>query len=66
MKQCYFCSNNIKEINYKNVDLLRGFTDQHARILKHGKTATCARHQRKLTSAIKNARFLALMPFLRG
>ena len=65
-KQCYFCSNNLKEVDYKNVEVLRTFIDQHARILKHGKTATCARHQRKLGTAIKNARFMALLPFIKG
>lgn len=66
MKQCYFCTNNIKEIDYKNVDLLRNFIDTHSKIVKHRRTAVCSKHQRKLSTAIKRARFLALLPFITG
>lgn len=64
MKQCHFCSNNIKEVDYKEVDTLKLFLDPHARIVKHRRTATCSRHQRRLTTAIKRARFMGLLPFL--
>ncbi|OHA60257.1 MAG: 30S ribosomal protein S18 [Candidatus Vogelbacteria bacterium RIFOXYD1_FULL_46_19] len=65
-KQCHFCVNNIKDIDYKDVESIKPFTDSHARIMKHRRTATCTRHQRKLTLAIKRARFMSLLPFISG
>ncbi|MEK7136363.1 MAG: 30S ribosomal protein S18 [Patescibacteria group bacterium] len=65
-KQCHFCVNNIRDIDYKDIESLKTFLDGHARILKHKKTAVCSLHQRKLGSAIKRARFMALLPFING
>ena len=65
-KHCYFCVNEIKEINYKDVDLMRRFISPYtAKIFARKKTGTCSKHQRKLASAIKRARFLALIPFIK-
>ncbi len=66
MKQCYFCTNNLKDIDYKDTDVLKEFIDGHARLTKHHKNANCSLHQRKLALAVKRARFLALMPFING
>lgn len=66
MKQCYFCTNNVKEIDYKDVEPLKNFLDAHGRIVKHRKTSVCSKHQRKLSEAIKRARFMALLPYLVG
>lgn len=66
MKQCYFCNNNIDGIDYKDIEALKKFTDLHARIIKHKKTSVCSKHQRKLSQAIKRARFMALIPFVKG
>ena len=66
MKQCYFCTNNMKEIDYKEIDTLKNFIDAHGRIVNHKRSHTCARHQRKLANSIKRARFLALLPFIAG
>ncbi len=63
MKQCHFCTNNVKEIDYKDIESLKGFLDGHSRIMKHRRTSVCAKHQRKLAQAIKRARFMALLPF---
>jgi len=63
MKQCHFCNNNIKDIDYKDDTTLKGFLDPHSRILKHKRTSTCSKHQRKLAIAIKRARFMGLIPF---
>jgi len=63
-KQCHFCTNGIKEIDYKDVDVLKQFIDSHGRIVNHRRSSVCAKHQRKLANAIKRARFLALMPFI--
>jgi len=65
-KVCSFCVDKVQEINYKDVDMIRRFLDDHAKILPRRKTGTCARHQRRLAGAIKQARHLALLPFVTG
>jgi small subunit ribosomal protein S18 len=62
-KVCSFCVDKVKEINYKDVDTLRRFLDDHAKIIPRRKTGTCAKHQRRLALAVKQARHLALLPF---
>ncbi len=64
-KHCYFCVNNIKEIDYKDTDLLRRFVSAYEKILPRRKKGTCAKHQRKLAQAIKRARIMALLPFVK-
>ena len=64
LKQCHFCTNNIKHIDYRDVELLKKFLDSYARIGAHRRTGVCARHQRQLSQAVKRARFLALIPFV--
>jgi small subunit ribosomal protein S18 len=64
-KHCYFCINQIDEIDYKDVDLLRRFISSYYKILPRRKKGTCAKHQRKLKRAIKRARIMALLPFVR-
>jgi len=64
-KQCYFCLNNIEEIDYKEVETLRRFLSSYHKILPRRKRGTCAKHQRKLTLAIKKARIMALLPFVK-
>jgi small subunit ribosomal protein S18 len=64
MPQCFFCTNNIKEIDYKETETLKRFLDSQARILSKEKTGICARHQRQLARAVKNARILGLLPFV--
>lgn len=63
-KQCYFCTNNVKEVDYKDVEVLKNFIDTHGKIVSHKRTSVCSKHQRKLATAIKRARFLALMPYI--
>ena len=64
-KQCHFCANNIKEIDYKDAEALRGFISSYMRILPRKKMGTCSWHQRKLSTAIKRARIMALLRFIR-
>lgn len=64
--QCFFCSQNAKEIDYKEADLLKRFTSMQAKIIDPRHTATCAKHQRLLSQAIKRARFMGLLPFVRN
>jgi small subunit ribosomal protein S18 len=63
-KQCYFCTNNVNEIDYKNTETLKRFLNPQAKILSKKQTNICAKHQRKLAQAIKKARFLALIPYV--
>jgi small subunit ribosomal protein S18 len=61
--ECYFCKNNIKEIDFKDTVLLNKFTSGMEKIKPRKKTGTCAYHQRRLSKAIKRARSLGLLPF---
>ena len=63
-KVCRFCQSNVKEIDYKNVDILKKYVPDRGKILPRRITGTCAFHQRKLTIAIKRARLMALLPFV--
>lgn len=64
-KQCFFCSQNLVDIDYKDIELLRRFVSGQAKIIDPRHTGTCAKHQRRLAEAIKRARFIALLPFVR-
>jgi small subunit ribosomal protein S18 len=64
-QQCFFCSQNLKNIDYKEIDLLRRFVSSQAKIIDPRHTHICAKHQRKLATAIKQARFMALLPYIR-
>ncbi len=65
MKQCFFCTNNIKKVDYKEIETLKNFIDSQAKILPKKQTNLCIKHQKGLTWAIKRARFLALLPFVK-
>jgi len=60
---CAFCVDKIDNIDYKDVDMLRRFVSEQGQIQSRRRTGTCARHQRRLTLAIKRARHLALLPY---
>jgi small subunit ribosomal protein S18 len=64
-KQCFFCSQNLMEIDYKDADLLRRFVSGQGKIIDPKHTGTCSKHQRRLAEAVKRARFLALLPFVK-
>jgi small subunit ribosomal protein S18 len=64
MKQDYFSSNNIKYIDYKDVEILKKFLNPNGKILSHKRTGVTSKNQRKLALAIKRARFLGLLPFV--
>lgn len=64
MKQDYFSSNNIKHIDYKDIDLLKRFLSPNARIMSRRRTGVTAKNQRKLTDAVKRARFMGLLPYI--
>ena len=63
-KVCYFTKNNVKYIDYKDVELLKKFIAPNGRIAPRRVTGTCAKYQRELAQAIKRARFKALLPYV--
>jgi small subunit ribosomal protein S18 len=65
MQHCFFCSQNLREIDYKEVDLLRRFVSGQAKIIDPRYTGVCMKHQRRLARAIKQARYMGLLPFVR-
>ena len=62
-KVCQFCADKVADIDYKDVAKLRRYVSERAKILPRRITGTCAKHQRQLTTAIKRARHIALLPF---
>ena len=63
-KFCRFCQRNVREIDYKNVDILRKYVLEKGKISPRRMTGTCAYHQRKLATAIKRARLMAMIAFV--
>ena len=63
IKICKFCENKDNEFNYKDEKKLRNFITDRGKILPRRMSGTCARHQRKLTKVIKQARYMAILPF---
>ncbi len=64
-KRCYFTDNKITYIDYKNVDLLKRFISDRGKILPKRVTGTKSRYQAELSVAIKRARHMALLPFVK-
>lgn len=62
-KVCAFCVDKVDTIDYKDAAKLRRFTSDRAKILPRRVTGTCAYHQRELTTAIKRARHIAILPY---
>lgn len=62
-KFCRFTAEGVKEIDYKDVDLLKEFITEQGKIIPSRITGTRAHYQRQLSTAIKRARFLALLPY---
>ena len=63
-KVCQFCADKEKKIDYKDVETLKKYTTERGKILPRRITGTSAKHQRILTTAIKRARHLALIPYV--
>jgi len=62
-KYCRFTVEGITEVDYKDVDLLKDFVGETGKIIPSRITGTKARYQRQLSTAVKRARFLALLPY---
>ncbi len=63
-RQCYFCRANVQGIDYKDTQLLRRYLSSFGKIVPRKRSGVCAWHQRKLASAIKRSRIVALLPFV--
>jgi len=64
-KRCYFTENHIVAIDYKDIELLRRFMSERGKISPRRNTGTSAKYQRILALAIKRARHVGLLPFVR-
>jgi small subunit ribosomal protein S18 len=62
-KFCRFTAEGVKQIDYKDIDILKDFVQENGKIMPARITGTKARYQRQLSTAIKRARFLALLPY---
>lgn len=62
-KICQFCADKTENIDYKAVDTLKKYITERGKILPKRITGTCAMHQREVTTAIKRARIVALLPY---
>jgi len=65
-KVCKFCERGVPRIDYKDADTLGRFITDRGKILPRRATGTCARHQRQMGTAIKRARYLAIIPYIQG
>ena len=63
-KVCRFCAEKVRDIDFKQIQILRTFTTDTGKILSARITGNCASHQRQLTRCIKRARNLALLPYV--
>ena len=63
-KVCAFCVDRVEVIDYKDIARLRKYISERGKILSRRTTGTCAMHQRQLTIAIKQARQVALLPYV--
>ncbi len=65
-KVCRLCERKVEQVDYKDDRLLDRYISDRGKILPRRATGACARHQRQLSRAIERARFLALVPYIRG
>ncbi|MGH2768086.1 MAG: 30S ribosomal protein S18 [Actinomycetota bacterium] len=63
-KVCYLCKENIEYVDFKDIGLLRKFISDRGKIRARRVTGTCAQHQRDVATAVKNAREVALLPYV--
>lgn len=64
-KVCSFCADRIDYIDYKDIKRLQRYVSERGKILPRRRSGNCAKHQRDLAVAIKRARHMALLPFVR-
>ncbi|MFA4842740.1 MAG: 30S ribosomal protein S18 [Candidatus Omnitrophota bacterium] len=64
-KFCRLCVNKVQKIDYKDLKTMEAYIRERGKILSSRISGNCARHQRMLAVALKQARFLALLPYVR-
>ena len=62
-KVCTLCSDKNFELDYKNADQLKKFINEKGKILPRRATGACAKHQREITTCVKRARQIAILPY---
>ncbi len=60
---CYFCQNDIRRIDFKDIRLITRFMSEMNKIRPRRKSGVCTKHQKLLSTAIKRARYMALVPY---
>jgi small subunit ribosomal protein S18 len=63
-KQCLFCVERERNVDYKDPQTLQRFINQRAKIMSPKRTGACTKHQRMVANAIKRARYMALLPYI--
>ncbi len=63
-KVCQFCAEKTTTIDYKDTDTLKKYITERGKLLPRRVTGTCAKHQRAVTTAVKRARIIALLPYV--
>ncbi len=63
-KVCRFCKDKVNILDYKDVNILQSFMTDRGKIVPSRITGTCAKHQRMLATAVKRARYMALVPYI--
>ena len=63
-QNCYFKQNGIKYVDYKDTELLKKFLNPHSRILGKKRSGVSSEYQKKLSLAVKRARYMGLLPYL--
>ncbi len=62
--KCRFCREKVREVDYKDVEVLGKLVTQHGKMFSRKRGGNCATHQRSCKRALKRARFIGLMPFV--
>ena len=62
--KCRFCRELVKDVDYKDVDVLEKLITHHGKMFSRKRSGNCAAHQRSVKRALKRARFIALMPYV--
>ncbi|HEX2027799.1 MAG TPA: 30S ribosomal protein S18 [Nitriliruptorales bacterium] len=63
-KVCQFCRENVEYIDYKDLQTLKGYLNERGKIKARRSSGACPQHQRQLSAAVKNAREMALVPYM--
>ena len=63
-RKCKFCANESKLIDYKDIGRMKKYLTERGKIIARRITGNCSKHQRQLANAVKNARIMALIPFI--